>query len=209
MTTTWCFTQNYEMVLIKQKNIISKNVTSLNGFTAEQLLNAWNINVAVIWWWMWWISSQWSKYRFLSYWKQSFWEYGRDREYEPVESLTMTAMVKSSAQIEPFKVSKGNEICFIFLFCNCPQNIKSSFFIFILLLQQLDIRLRWICIRICKNTNIMISETFMHLGLVYLIIIIHYITLPLSLSCFSSRIYIFLLPRAPMIIYKWTFFTMR
>ncbi len=28
------------MILIKQKNIISKNVTGLNGFTAEQLLYA-------------------------------------------------------------------------------------------------------------------------------------------------------------------------
>ncbi len=34
-------------------------------------------------------------------------------------ALTMTAMVKSSAQIEPFQVSKGNEICFILFFCNC------------------------------------------------------------------------------------------
>ncbi len=34
-------------------------------------------------------------------------------------ALTMTAMVKSSAQIEPFYVSKGNKICFILLFCNC------------------------------------------------------------------------------------------
>ncbi len=35
--------------------------------------------IAVIWWWMWWISSQWSKYWFWSYWKQSFWEYERSR----------------------------------------------------------------------------------------------------------------------------------
>ncbi len=28
------------MVLIKQKNIISKNITGLNGFTGEQLLYA-------------------------------------------------------------------------------------------------------------------------------------------------------------------------
>ncbi len=28
-------------------------------------------------------------------------------------ALMMTAMVKTSAQIEPFRVSKGNEICFI------------------------------------------------------------------------------------------------
>lgn len=34
-------------------------------------------------------------------------------------ALTMTAMVKSSAQTEPFYVSKGNEICFILFFCNC------------------------------------------------------------------------------------------
>ncbi len=32
----------------------------------------------------------------------------------------MTAMVKSSAQIEPFKLSKWNEIYFILFFCNCP-----------------------------------------------------------------------------------------
>ncbi len=32
----------------------------------------------------------------------------------------MTAMVKPSAQIEPFQVSKGNEICFILFFCNGP-----------------------------------------------------------------------------------------
>ncbi len=30
-------------------------------------------------------------------------------------TLTMTAMVKSSAQTEPFQVSKGKEICFILL----------------------------------------------------------------------------------------------
>ncbi len=35
-------------------------------------------------------------------------------------ALTMTAMVKTSAQSEPFQVSKGNEICFILFFCNCP-----------------------------------------------------------------------------------------
>ncbi len=40
-----------------------------------------------------------------------------------------TAMVKSSAQIEPFQDSKGNEICFICFFCNCPQNIKSFFYL--------------------------------------------------------------------------------
>ncbi len=45
--------------------------------------------------------------------------------------LTMTAMVKSSAQIEPFQVSKGNEICFMLFFCNCPQNIKSFLYFFI------------------------------------------------------------------------------
>ncbi len=35
-------------------------------------------------------------------------------------ALTMTAMVKSSAQIEPFQVTKGNEIRFILFLCNCP-----------------------------------------------------------------------------------------
>ncbi len=35
-------------------------------------------------------------------------------------ALMMTAMVKTSAQIESFQVSKGNEICFIWFFCNCP-----------------------------------------------------------------------------------------
>ncbi len=34
-------------------------------------------------------------------------------------ALTMTAMVKSSAQTEPFQVSKGNKICFILFFSNC------------------------------------------------------------------------------------------
>ncbi len=33
-------------------------------------------------------------------------------------ALMMTAMVNPSAQIEPFQVSKGNEICFILFFCN-------------------------------------------------------------------------------------------
>ncbi len=32
----------------------------------------------------------------------------------------LKTMVKSSAQIEPFQVSKGNEICFILFFCNFP-----------------------------------------------------------------------------------------
>ncbi len=35
-------------------------------------------------------------------------------------ALMMTAMVKPSAQIEPFQVSKGNEIYFILFFCNRP-----------------------------------------------------------------------------------------
>ncbi len=40
-----------------------------------------------------------------------------------------------------------------------------------------------------KDMNIMIGETFMHLrAIVYLIITIHYITLPLSLSRFYSLI---------------------
>ncbi len=36
-------------------------------------------------------------------------------------ALTMTAMVKPSAQIEPCQVSKGNEIFFILFFCNCQD----------------------------------------------------------------------------------------
>jgi len=31
---------------------------------------------------------------------------------------------KTSAQIEPHQVSKGNGIFFILFLCNCPQNIK-------------------------------------------------------------------------------------
>ncbi len=71
--------------VIKQKIIISKNWTGLNGLLQNNYCMQWNINVIVIWWWMWWISGQWSKYWFWSYWKQSFWEYGGDREYEPVK----------------------------------------------------------------------------------------------------------------------------
>ncbi len=37
------------------------------------------------------------------------------------------------------------------------------FFFFFFFLQQLEIRQCWICIRISKDTNIMIGETFMHL----------------------------------------------
>ncbi len=71
--------------VIKQKNIISKNVTGLNGLLQSNYCMHWNINVTVIWGWMWWISSQWSKYWFWSYWEWSFLKYGRDRKYEPVE----------------------------------------------------------------------------------------------------------------------------
>ncbi len=53
-------------------------------------------------------------------------------------ALTMTAMVKPSAQIEPCQVSKGNEIFFILFFCNCQD------FLFFLLLQQLEICPCWI-----------------------------------------------------------------
>ncbi len=73
--------------------------------------------------------------------------------------LTMTAMVKSSVQIEPFQVSKGSEICCILLFCNRPQTIKSVFNFFIDYKNLLEIRSCWICIRISKDMNIMISET--------------------------------------------------
>ncbi len=122
-------------------------------------------------------------------------------------ALMMTAMVEPSAQIEPFHVSKDNEICFILFFCNCPQHIKSVFFV---LLQQLDFRSCWICIRVSKDTNIMIGETFMHLK-AHLFDhnhSLHYITLPLALSRFSSLIP----PQEPegfglldtVIIYKWT-----
>ncbi len=82
---TWCFTQNYEMVLIKQNNIISKKLLVWMALLQSNYCMHWNINVTVIWWWMSGISSQWSKYWFWSYWKLSFWEYVRDREYEPVE----------------------------------------------------------------------------------------------------------------------------
>ncbi len=44
-------------------------------------------------------------------------------------ALTMTDLVKSSAQIEPFQVSKANKICFILFLSNCPQNIKSLIFL--------------------------------------------------------------------------------
>ncbi len=37
-------------------------------------------NVTVIWWWMWWI-----KILILKLLRMIFWEYVRDREYEPVE----------------------------------------------------------------------------------------------------------------------------
>ncbi len=103
---------------IKQKNIIR---TGLNGFTAEQLLYA----VKYTFYWIFdggcgeWASSD------------------QNVDYEVIENdcfenmveivnmsqwkcaLTMTAMVKPSAQIEPLQVSKGSEICFILLFCNC------------------------------------------------------------------------------------------
>ncbi len=42
-------------------------------------------------------------------------------------ALMMTAMVKPSAQIEPFQVSKGNEICFFFIFS--VIFLKKRFFI--------------------------------------------------------------------------------
>ncbi len=70
----------------------------------------------------------------LKYWKQSFWEY--DRDVSQWKRLTMTAMVKSSAQIEPFRVSKGDEIC---LFYSFVIVLKISRFFFILLLQKLEI----------------------------------------------------------------------
>ncbi len=70
-------------------------------------------------------------------------------------ALTVTAMVKPSAKIEPFQFQKGNEICCILFFCNCPQNL------FFLLLQQRFAPAGYI--RASKDTNIMIGETFMHL----------------------------------------------
>ncbi len=82
-TMTTCFTQNdhrhktkfIRIILFSQfdllLNIISKNWTGLNGLLQSNYRMHWNINVTVIWFW--------------SYWKRSFWEYGRDREYEPVE----------------------------------------------------------------------------------------------------------------------------
>ncbi len=73
---------------IKQKNIISKNVTGLNDFTAEQLLYAMKYKchcnlmldvankLAVI-------------LTFWSHLKLSFWEYGWDREYEADAECTL------------------------------------------------------------------------------------------------------------------------
>ncbi len=43
-------------------------------------------------------------------------------------ALTMKAMVKTSAQIEPFQVSKGNEICFILFFCNLSLKYQEFLF---------------------------------------------------------------------------------
>ncbi len=62
--------------------------------------------------------------------------------------------------------------------------------VFFCALQQLDFRSCWICIRVSKDTNIMIGETFMHLK-AHLFDhnhSLHYITLPLALSRFSSLI---------------------
>ncbi len=82
--TMWWFTKNYEMVLIKQKNIISKKITGLNGFTAKQLLYAakykchCHLKVVVV------NKQPVIKILILKLLK-TFWEYGRDHEYEPVE----------------------------------------------------------------------------------------------------------------------------
>ncbi len=43
------------------------------------------------------------------------------------------------------------------------ENRSLMMLIYFLLLQQSEIRLCWICIRISKDTNIMIGETFMHI----------------------------------------------
>ncbi len=95
---------------IRQKNIIR---TGLDGFTAEQILYAVKhkchchlmvdvvnkqpvIKILIL---------KLLRMIVLSQWKCA---------------LTMKAMVKTSAQIEPFQDSKGNEICFFLFFCNCP-----------------------------------------------------------------------------------------
>ncbi len=107
---------------MKQKNIIR---TWLNGFTAEQILYAVKytlhchlmvdvvnkqpvIKILIL---------KLLKTIVMRIWLRS-WMWGRC--WILWKCLTMTAMVKPSSPIEPFQVSKSNEICFILFFCNCP-----------------------------------------------------------------------------------------
>ncbi len=75
-------------------------------------------------------------------------------------ALIMTAMVKPYAQIEPFQVSKGKEICFIKK--NSVIVLKKKCLFFVIAAVR-DSPVLDILIWVSKNTNIMIGETFMHL----------------------------------------------
>ncbi len=73
-------------------------------------------------------------------------------------SLTMTAMVKSSAQIEPFTFQKVRKYALLYSSV-IVLKISREF----LLLQQLEIHPCWIYRSGSPEYVIMIGETFMHL----------------------------------------------
>ncbi len=175
--------------VIKQKNIIR---TGLNGLLQSNYCTQWNINV--IWWWMWWISSQWSKYWFWSYWD------GFENMVEIVNmsqwkcALTMTAMVKHLLKLNPSKFQKVTKYALFYSSVIVLKILRFlSFYFAIAAVRDSPV------LDISKDTNIMIDETFMHL----------------KASLFDD--YTSGQPRAPegfglldtVIIYKWTSFTIR
>ncbi len=95
-------------LILKQKNIVGKNFTGLNGFTAEHLLYTMKCHCHLM--------------------------VDAVNKLSVIKILTLKTLKaivlriwlkariwvrKSSAQMKPFHVSKDNKICFIVFFSNC------------------------------------------------------------------------------------------
>ncbi len=109
-------------------------------------------------------------------------------------ALKMTVIVNNLLKLNPSQFQKVIKYALFSSYVIVLKISRECFFF--LLLQQLEIRPCYIYIRISKDTNIMISETFMHLQASLFdhnhlwcnIYIIKCITLPLSLSSLYSSL---------------------